>query len=264
VAEGHGLDMLISFDETVKLIAEGDPLHIAGSESLLRQLPQGKWVGGSTEYFMSKKSGGIITNELLHVFRYPYNCTIKSYDADTIENVAVDGYENGFSIVIVPYDSEVHRIYARNAMGFDDMFIKNVIGWVSGVNLNVEGQVPITVNGETGEIFTDKSAVMHVEVPDDKSVGIDMINIFEQDDSSARISFLDDGFSASDCLVDGVVTNFAEYLAAKRIDTKLPLIGEYSGGFMNVSVKSVENGVVNFYAPVFKGIEYKTAKQVLN
>jgi hypothetical protein len=44
--------MLLSFDETAKMIASGKFLHIAGTENLLKKLPKGNWIGGSTEYFM--------------------------------------------------------------------------------------------------------------------------------------------------------------------------------------------------------------------
>jgi hypothetical protein len=255
--------MLITFDNAEALINDGKLLHIAGTESLLRKLPKGKWIGGSTEYFMAK-DGGKITGELLYVTEFPYGAAIKSYDADSIKTVAADAYDNGFSLVIVPFDSAVHKFYAKNASDFEGMFIKNVAGWVSGLNLGSTGQTPIAVNGETGEILTDKAAVMHLEVPADKTVGIDIVNIFEQDDTSPLIEFIEgaEGFSVKKCLIDGKEVVFADYLAENGIDTKLPLVGDYSGSGVNISFKSVEDGVVSFYAPVFSGIKYRMAKGI--
>ncbi|MDR3011943.1 MAG: hypothetical protein LBU70_01880 [Chitinispirillales bacterium] len=256
--------MLMSFDETSKKITDGGTLHIAGTEALLKKLPKGNWVGGSTEYFMAKE-GGKVSGEQLFVTEFPYgDFAIKSYCADTVENVAVDAYENGFSIVIVPFDSEVHKYYAEHAPEFKDIFMKNIAGWIAGLNLGATGQTPIAVNGRTGEAHADKAAVLHIGVPQDKVVTIGVINIFAQDENSPIIEFTEEGFSATKCLIDGEEKNFANYLTDKGIDTKLPLVGDYSGNGVNISFKSVGSGMVNFYAPVFCGIKYRIAKPVPN
>ena len=254
--------MLMNFNETSEQIEKGKLLHIAGTESLLRKLPKGRWIGGSTEYFMAEQ-GGKVSGELLYVIELPYdNFSFKSYSTSDIENVAADGFDNGFSIVIVPFDSDIHREYAQNAAGFKDMFMKHVIGWISGVNLQVPGQVPIAVNGMTCEAFTDKAVSLHLEVPADKMVSVNIINIFEPDENSPVIKFTEEGFSAKKCLIDGKETEFVDYITKNEIDTKLPLVGNYSGIGINTSFKSVEDGIVNFYAPVFSGIEYRMAKNV--
>ena len=103
---------------------------------------------------------------------------------------------------------------------------------------------------------------MHVKVPDGKTISVNIINIFEQDENSPVITFAEEGFSVKKCLVDGKETVFADYIAENGIDTKLPLIGNYSGSGVNISFRSIEDGVVNFYAPVFDGIEYRLAKSV--
>ena len=254
--------MLLSFDETAKMISSGKFLHIAGTESLLKKLPKGNWIGGSTEYFMSKE-GGKVANDKLFVDNFSYDkFSIRTYDKNSISKVAADAFDNGFSIVILPFDSVVHKTYAGKAPEFEGMFIKNIIGWISGLNLNVEGQTPIAVNGLTGEILTDKAAVMHIEVPKDKMVSLGIVNIFTQDENSPLFEFAVEGFSAKKCLVNGKEVDFADFIAQNNIDTKLPLIGDYSGQGVNISFKSIENGVVNFYAPVFTGIKYKMAKSI--
>ena len=256
--------MLMTFDETSKRIGGGELLHIAGTEELLKKLPKGNWIGGSTEYFMAKE-GGTVSGEQLFVTTFPYaDFSIKSYDADDVRNVALDAYDNGFSIAIVPFDSAVHKTYAEKAPGFEDMFIKNVAGWIAGLNLGKAGQTPIAVNGQTGEAFADKAAVLHIGVPEDKAVTIGVINIFSQDEESPVIEFTEDGFSAVKCLINGEERVFADYIAENGIDTKLPLVGDYSGNGVNVSFKSIQDGVVNLYAPVFTGIKYRIAKSVSN
>lgn len=254
--------MLLTFDEASKKIESGKLLHIAGTEALLKKLPKGRWIGGSTEYFMARE-GGKVSGELLFVTEFPYwNYVIKSYSTTEIAAVAADAFDSGFSIVIVPFDSTVHKEYAENAASFESMFIKNITGWVSGLNLGIDGQRPITVNGLTGEVFVAKAVALHLETPADKTVSINMINIFVQDEASPLIEFAEEGFSVKKCLVDGKEVVLADYIAQNNIDTKLPLVGDYSGNGVNISFKSIENGVVNFYAPVFSGIKYRMAKGI--
>ena len=61
-----------------------------------------------------------------------------------------------------------------------------------------------------------------------------------------------------------VPTSLASYIADRKIDTQLPLVADYNGAMINVSIQSVDaaDGKVSFYAPVFKGIEYRFAKPV--
>lgn len=256
--------MFLTFDEVVNQIKDGGLLHIAGTEAKLRNLPKGNWIGGSTEYFMTR-DGGKVTDDKFFVTRFEDNgFSVKTYTVDDIHTIATDGFENGFSILIVPFDSPVHREYAEKASGYQDIFYKNVAGWVSGLNLDKPGQTPIAVNGLTGEAYADKAVALHIKVPADKTVSIGIINIFEQDADSPLIEFEEEGFSVKHCLVDGKKTVLADYIADNGINTKLPLVGDYSGNGVNISYKTIENGVVNFYAPVFKDIKYRMAKNILD
>jgi len=254
--------MLISLQETVKLIESGKTLHIAGTEALLKKLPKGNWIGGSTEYFMAK-TGGAVSNEKFSVMELPCeDFSIKAYGRAEIKNIAADAFEHGFSTVIVPFDSAVHKDYARNAPDYKDIFMKNTVGWIAGMNLGVSGQTPIAVEGKTAAVYPDKAVAIHLKVPDSKNVKVGIVNIFEQDKSSPLITFAEEGFSIKKCFIDGKETVFADYIAQNRIDTKLPLVGDYAGNGVNVSFKSIENGVVNLYAPVFENIKYRIAKSI--
>jgi hypothetical protein len=254
--------MLVTFQEASNLIESGKLIHIAGTETLLKKLPKGKWVGGSTEYFMAE-SGGKVSGEHLSAIELPYGeFSIKSYSLTDIKNISTDAYDNGFSIVLIPFDSAVHKEYAQNAATYKDIFMKNIVGWITGLNLNIPGQTPIAVDGSSATAYTDKAVALHLKVPDDKMASINILNIFEQDKSSPIITFDEEGFSVEKCFVDGKETVLADYIAQNKIDTKLPLVGDYAGNGINVSFKAIENGVVNFYAPVFKGISYKIAKSI--
>jgi hypothetical protein len=254
--------MLLSFSETSKLIEDGKLLHIAGTEVLLKKLPRGRWIGGSTEYFMAK-DGGKVSGDLLFVTEFSFiDFSIKSYSAQDISQITKDAFDNGFSILVIPFDSEVHKEYACNAAGYEKMFLRNIVGWISGLNLNKSDQTPIAVNGSREGTYTDKAVALHIKIPENKSVSVNIINIFKQDEASPVIEFMEEGFSIKKCRVNGKEVVLADYIAQNAIDTKLPLVGDYSGNGINISFKSIENGVVNFYAPVFSGIKYRIAKAV--
>jgi hypothetical protein len=254
--------MLLDFSKTSELIASGKLLHIAGTEALLRKLPKGNWIGGSTEYFIGE-GGGVVTDSELSVLVLDFpEFKILSYDCGNISNIASDGYDNGLTIAVIPFNSAVHTEYAREAPGYADMFIKPVVGWISGLNLGKSDQTPIAVNGITGEVFSDKAVALSVVMPEGKRADIKVINIFAQDEASPIIRFTSEGFATGKCLVDGKEVSFAEYIAENAIDTALPLVGDYAGLGVNVSIKSIENGIVNFYAPIFADIDYRFAVKI--
>src|SRR3989475_2638464 len=72
-----------------------------------------------------------------------------------------------------------------------------------------------------------------------------------------------DGFGPiTDCWIDGKKTNFARWLTDNAVDTKLPLIADYNGALINVSIQTVDPkaGTVSLYAPVFADRMYRLAK----
>ena len=58
--------MFVNLNEAIQLIQEGKILHIAADESLLKQLPKGKWIAGTTPYFITEQ-GGITCKDKLFV-----------------------------------------------------------------------------------------------------------------------------------------------------------------------------------------------------
>ncbi len=254
--------MLLGINETIEKINQKKLLHIAGNEDLLRKLPKGNWIGGTIEYFMAA-DGGVVTSEKLFVNELNFaDCTIKSYSEVDLNSITKDAYDNGFTILIVPADSEVHKNYAKNAADFDDIFFKNIVGWVAGVNLSKPTQVPGVFDGKTGTYYDNKAVAMHIAIPADKLVEIGIINIFRPDPNSPILEFTEDSFTAENCLIDGKETNFADYLRANNINTQLPLIGDYSGAYINTSFRELSDVTVAFYAPVFRGIKYQFAEAV--
>lgn len=255
-------------DEVKKLLEQGKTLLIAGDENLLKKIPKGNWIGGTIPYFMTSE-GGQISKEKVFVTMLPEyieKIDIDSYDENSISKLYEDSPENGFSIMIVPATSPVHLSFAVNAPNFKDFATRPLVGWVSGVHLDDLGKIsPKAFNGKTGS-FTDKEAlVMRLTLPKQWVCDIGIVNIFTQG-SGDVIEFLEGGFSAKDILVNGKKTNLVEYLVKNKIDTKMPLVANYSGANVNVGFQNIDESTatVTFYAPVFSGVQYKLAKPVSN
>ncbi|HOB65849.1 hypothetical protein [Ottowia sp.] len=265
-ALGANAGRMMGVTEAAALIRAGHCLSIAGDEGLLRQLPAGHWVGGTIPYFMGQ-DGGQTTREELFVAELPLmglGCTAQMYDEAGLAQVCTDGPENGFTLIVIPAFSDVHVSFARHAPHYEDMFIKPLVGWVSGIHLDdLETTRPLVVNGETLEFSSTRAVALHVPLPSDCVAHIDIINLFAPAQGST-IRFPQTGFSADECLVDGRPERLANYLRRAKINTQLPLVADYNGAMINVCVKSVDpnSGRVDFYAPIFNDVEYRFAEPV--
>ena len=113
------------------------------------------------------------------------------------------------------------------------------------------------------EPLADAAAVMRLKLPADRLAQIRTINLFQPGDGDV-IWFPTSGFSATTALINNQERNLAEYLQSIKADTRLPLVANYFGAMVNVSIKNLDaqNGRVDFYAPVVTGIEYKLASPV--
>lgn len=258
---------LVSVQEAKTAIEAGKVLWLAGDENLLKQLPKGRWIGGSIPYFMGA-DGGETTRDKIYIAELDpavaRKIQIKFYNTATIQNITKEAPEDGFTILLIPASTQLHLDYAHNSPEYEDMFIKPVVGWITGIHLDDLGKIkPTVINGGTGEMATDKGVAMHVTLAPGKVANIGIVNILKQGDGDIFV-FPDTGFSATTVLVNGVEQNFAEYLVAHQIDTKLPLVADYSGAMINVSFQTVDKAAstVSFYAPVFSGVEYKLAAPV--
>lgn len=254
--------MLIGIKETIELIRSGRLLHIAADERLLNQLPKGNWVGGTTPYFIAE-TGGILSEEKLFVqpLDIAREFRIALYDSDTIHSIGADAYDNGFTILVLPFGSKVLETFAEDAPDIEDIFLKSIAGWVSGFNLEKGGEAK-AFNGQDGVARADKAVALHVCLPENKIASIGIVNIFSADNKSPVIEFSAKAFEATECLIDGREVNFASYIEENRIDTQLPLVANYSGSMVNISIKQVEGSTVKFYAPVFPSTQYRFARLV--
>ena len=129
---------LVSVSEANTLIQKGGPLLFAGSETVLRELEKGSWIGGTIPYFMVK-AGGTFETEKLFVTELPPSVTIASmrfYSSEDIPNVNVNGEKQGVSFIIIPYGSATHEVFAEGAPSYDGYLMHSLVGWISGVALS--------------------------------------------------------------------------------------------------------------------------------
>lgn len=237
---------------------------MAGDEKVLKKLPKGNWIGGTTPYFLAE-SNGQFNQEKIYVDEIATpgtNFKIVTYDIDTIKNISVDSFDNGFTTVIIPAFQEIHSYYGLHAQNFEGMYMTPLIGWIAGMDLG-SSDVPKTYNGILGEENIDKIVAIHIELPSHQTASVSILNIFEQDETHT-IEFLEDGFSCQEVLIDGNKVNLAEYVGENNINIQLPIISNYSGAKINVSFREVnaETKTTVFYAPFFKGRIYTFSKNV--
>jgi hypothetical protein len=257
--------VMYSKETVATMIVAGKNLLLAGDEKSLKGLPPGSWIAGTIPYFMGEQ-GGVFTQDQIYVTELPpyaLKTEVRIYDETDIHQVYNDAPQHGFSVIIIPATSPTHFTFALNAPRFPGFATRPLIGWIAGTALNEQNVEPKVFNGVRGEALENGAAVMHVELSERKLVEINIVNIFEQDEGDT-ITFPNDGFNATDVLINGQAKNFADYLLENAMDTRLPLVADLYGAMINTSFHSLNfaKRQVNFYAPVFAGFRYKLAKPV--
>ena len=257
---------LYTVSDAASLITKGHVLLIAGDETLLRRLPKGTWIGGTSTNFMAPV-GGLTARDKVFVSDITdqiERAEVRSYSVGELRRIAADYPESGFTVLNVPAFSEVHSTFAKEVSNYASVFDSPLYGWISGVDVSEIGKrSPKTFAGE-GTPHDDRASALHVTLPPGRVAKIDIINLFVQGDG-AEIEFAADGFeSKGDCLIAGKPGNLASFVAASKIDVKLPLVANYQGAMVNVSLREVDPaaGKATFYAPVFKGVKYRFAAAV--
>jgi hypothetical protein len=260
------LNKLVPVQEVVKMIEAGKVLVIAANEDILNQLPKGNWIGGTIPYFMDE-NGGCLNKKDVFVTDLSNEINqwkIASYEINNMPAFTKDRFSNGFSYILIPGFSEIHQKFSIDVYSYKGVYDVPLIGWVTGIDLNELGKnTPKVMNGQTGQILNNSAVVLHAQLPETKFARLEILNLFEQGNGES-ISFNESGFSCSTCIINGKNANLAQYIDAQNIDTRLPLVANYSGASINISIQSLDKqkGLVRFYAPLQKNTEYKFAKPV--
>ncbi len=256
---------IMTIAEASELITKGKTLLLAGEEGLLKQLPKGKWIGGTIPYFISPNQGGLTSQDKIFVTDISgmaASVELKTYHENDLPNIYTEAGDSGFSFIVIPAMTGVHSSFALNAPNYTDFGSQPLIGWIAGVHLdNLGKETPKVFDGLTGECSDNAAMVMHVTLPRNKAVDVGIVNIFEQGEGDT-LTFGADGFACTEVMVNGVKESFAAYIERNKLDTKLPLVADYYGALVNISFQSVAAEEVKFYAPVFSGVRYKHAKAI--
>lgn len=252
---------LFTLYEVVEMIENGKVLLIAGDESLLNQLPDGNWVGGTIPYFMTDQ-GGLFTQDLIFVNDITNEIDdfeIVHYNRDSIRKIVEQGFDNGFSFLILPGLTDVWAKYALESPEWEDIYVNPRVGWVSGVKYEDFGVIkPKTYAGN--QSFTDEAVVLHGKVPANKVARVEIINVYEQGDGH-EIFFEEKGFGNNECKVNDQKVNLYNYLKENQIDETLPLVANYAGANINVgSIWDKKRERADLFAPVFPDTAYKVAR----
>jgi len=255
-----------SVSEVQAAIAAGQSLFLAGSRQALSHLPKGNWIGGTISYFMTDE-GGQMSEDRIFVTPIPefaLSVEAADYGAAEIARIYQDAPEPGVTFLVVPASTKVHKNFAEQAPTCDGFLLKPVVGWVAGVRVDRIGHdKPAVFNGKSGAVLEDRCVALHVTLPANKIADIDIVNIFESGGGDV-IRFEDASFSVGRCLIGGKQVNLADYVESHGVKTELPLVGDYNGTSINVSFQRVDSitHTVDFYAPVFPGVDYHFAKPV--
>jgi len=257
--------MLLNPNQVSEKIAAGQNLILAGDESLLKSLPAGNWIGGTIPYFMAAE-GGCKRSDLIFATELPkcaLGARIEVYQPGKLDHLYSDGATDEVSFIIIPGGSSTHQRFALNAPGYPEFASHPLIGWISGVDLDHLGKVTPKVFAGNATALENAAAVLRLKLPANKFAQINIINLFQQGNGDT-ITFPAGGFAVTGANINGETSNFSAYLKEKQVDTRLPLVADYAGAMINVSIKSATNekGEVEFYAPVVPGIEYRIAAPV--
>ena len=260
--------MLADIDTVTGLLGSKRQLILAGDETVLRQLPGGNWIGGTIPYFMTTE-GGTVRRDRIFVTEVPEiarsaRCT--TYDEESIRRIGVDSPEHGYTVLILPAFTRLHRHFALESPHYEQQFFKVVGGWVAGTHLDDIGRVaPKVFFGPAHQALESAGVAIHVELPSEYQARLRIVNIFEQGDGQP-IQFPESGFVARECIVGGKHENILDFVGRTGLDLRLPLVSDCCGTKFNVGIQAADiaRRQLSFFAPVFEGVTYRAAKPVAN
>ncbi len=259
---------LYPIEEVKNMIQEGRKLILTGDETALNKLPEGQWIGGTIPYFMDENEGKF-TKEMVFVDDFTdlgTNFKVSTYTTSNIHTVAEDGFENGIIMLIIPAGTECHTEYSLKSLNYNDIFKNPVVGFISGFDLDLIESAKAGVYAGNGSKNETGAVALHIELPADKVARVEIVNIFDQKVDSDTITFVENGFTQKDCIVNGEKMNLVEYFDKVNFSSQQPLTNDKGGAIINTCIQEVnkEAGTVSFYGPIFTDTEYKISLPVDN
>ncbi|MEY4765817.1 MAG: hypothetical protein RI907_2490 [Pseudomonadota bacterium] len=259
------MNQLTSVTQATQWIREGRCLSLAGTEAALQGLPEGDWIAGTIPYFMADEGGMVARDDQVFVTDLTAlgATRVATYGEGDIEQVVAQAPANGFTLLIIPFGGGTQRRFAAEAANFKDAFLKPTVGWIAGVHLEDIGKkAPLVYDGRTHSAHEDRAVAVHITLPEDKLVQVDILNLFEPDGTDL-IQFDQTAFTVDACRINGEPARLSAYVRDKGLEHgRLPLMGDFAGAHINVSLQRVHEDHVDLFAPVFQGVDYHFAKPV--
>lgn len=258
---------LYTLEEVKNFISQGKIMVLSASEKMLDLLPKGNWIGGTSPYFMNI-DGGKFTEDKIFVddlTEIAKDFKIERYTKDSIKNIGKNSFKNGFSVLLIPADSDTHFEFGINALTYEDIFLNPVVGYITGINLDKIGEeTPKVYNGQTNEKITNDGIALHIELPANQVARAEILNLDTIDPNSPEIKFPKTSFTQSECTINGQKANIADYLTQIKYKQGLPIIANYNGAIINRDIKIIDTDKkeVVFYSPVFENETYYLANVI--
>jgi hypothetical protein len=240
------------------MIGEGLYLILAGERETLQQLPAGNWMAGSTPSYVSSGQPGEIAKNQLYVNQVPeyaVNVEIKTYDAENLRHIFTEGPDNGFTVLLLPFASEILREYALHAFDYENFGLVPLIGWVAGTGNTWESlQTDVVMYGPDATAHLNKAIVMHVGLPADKYAEIHIHSPFKIH-SDVTVVFDENTVAPQEALINGERQNLREYMIRHNINFQYPLIVNLAG--INICVTfNYDASQLTTMTALFKGVNY--------
>lgn len=256
-----------NLDDVSRMIASGSTLLLAGEEALLAQLPPGRWIGGTAAQFLTPQGeiaadGKLLFTDLTGI---GLDVELRHLDADSLHEIPQFYPPNGFAVLIMPGFTPLLQC-AHKMLDYPGLYDTPLTGWVSAVDLAEIGtRTPKTFAG-TPEARDDRAAIMYVTLPETAFAQLHIVNLFTPG-SGPEIRMPESGYHITGhCLIDGQPQNLACYILEQNIDPRLPLVADYEGALINVSIFKTDpqSGAVTFFSPVCPNLTYRFAAAVLD
>ena len=263
---------LFKKEEVVDLIKAGHVMLLSGSDKALAGLPAGKWIAGTTPYFMD--GVGKVDEENIFVDDFTSiakDAKVAVFDTTNIHEIATKGFGNGFIVMSLPIDTEIYFQFSNNSLEYEGIYDNPLVGFVACCNFNDYGNFgslkTFVGAGTDGKLLPDKAVALYVELPDNITARAEIINLDTIDYDTPKVVFPKTSFFQSDCLIDGKPGNIAEYMenyVKPRMGGKgyTQMITSQNGALINRDPKVVdmEKGTASFFSPAYAGDEYYLVK----
>lgn len=263
---------LFTKDEVIDLINAGHVMLLSGSDNALKGLPKGKWIAGTTPYFMDGTGKVDETNIFVDDFTdIAKNAKVEVFDTTNIKDIAKHGYNNGFIVMSIPIDTEIYFEFSNKSLEYENIYNNPLVGFVACCNFNDYGNFgslkTFVGAGNYGQLFHNKAVALYVELPENITARAEIINLDTIDYSTPKVVFPKTSFFQSDCTIDGKPGNIADYLenyVKPRMGGKgyTQMITSQNGALINRDPKvvDVEKGTASFFSPAYEGDEYYLVK----